>query len=89
MIVVTDTGQVENCIYPKPAGASLDDLNIIAQRLTNYLAGMAMDHIDEKAIEPFTRPSSTTSNCTAWPSGPWDGPSTKTSSSTKAGPWSS
>ena len=32
MIVVTDTGQVENCIYPKPAGASLDDLNIIAQR---------------------------------------------------------
>ena len=42
MIVVTDTGQVENCIYPKPAGASLDDLNIIAQRLTNYLAGMAM-----------------------------------------------
>ena len=53
MIVVTDTGQVENCIYPKPAGASLDDLNIIAQRLTNYLAGMAMDHIDEKAIEAF------------------------------------
>ena len=53
MIVVTDTGQVENCIYPNPAGASLDDLNIIAQRLTNYLAGMAMDHIDEKAIEAF------------------------------------
>ena len=49
----TDTGQVENFIYPKPAGASLDNLNIIAQRLTNYLAGMAMDHIDEKAIEAF------------------------------------
>lgn len=53
MIVVTDTGQVENCLYPRPAGASLDDLNIIAQRLTNYLAGMAMDHIDEKTIEAF------------------------------------
>lgn len=53
MIVVTDTGQVENCLYPRPAGASLDDLNIIAQRLTNYLAGMAIDHIDEKAIEAF------------------------------------
>lgn len=36
MIVVTDTGQVENCIYPKPSGASMDDLNIIAQKLTNY-----------------------------------------------------
>ncbi|MCQ5343827.1 heat-inducible transcription repressor HrcA, partial [Megasphaera massiliensis] len=35
MIVVTDTGQVENCIYPKPRGASMDDLNIIAQKLTN------------------------------------------------------
>ena len=34
MIVVTDTGQVENCIYPKPSGASMDDLNIIAQKLT-------------------------------------------------------
>ncbi len=53
MIVVTDTGQVENCLYPRPAGASLDDLNIIAQRLTNYLVGMAMDHIDEKTIEAF------------------------------------
>ena len=53
MIVVTDTGQVENCLYPRPAGASLDDLNIIAQRLTNYLAGMAMDHIEEKTIEAF------------------------------------
>lgn len=53
MIIVTDTGQVENCLYPRPAGASLDDLNIIAQRLTNYLAGMAMDHIDEKTIEAF------------------------------------
>ena len=53
MIVVTDTGQVENCLYPRPAGASLGDLNIIAQRLTNYLAGMAMDHIDEKTIEAF------------------------------------
>lgn len=53
MIVVTDTGQVENCLYPRPAGASLDDLNIIAQRLTNYLAGMAVDHIDEKTIEAF------------------------------------
>lgn len=53
MIVVTDTGQVENCLYPRPAGASLDDLNIIAQRLTNYLAGMDMDHIDEKTIEAF------------------------------------
>ena len=53
MIVVTDTGQVDNCLYPRPAGASLDDLNIIAQRLTNYLAGMAIDHIDEKAIEAF------------------------------------
>ena len=29
MIVVTDTGQVENCIYPKPRGASMDDLNIM------------------------------------------------------------
>ena len=53
MIVVTDTGQVENCIYPKPSGASMDDLNIIAQKLTNYLTGTAMDRIDEKAIETF------------------------------------
>ena len=53
MIVVTDTGQVENCIYPKPRGASMDDLNIIAQKLTNYLTGTAMDRIDEKAIETF------------------------------------
>lgn len=53
MIVVTDTGRVENCLYAKPDGVDLDDLNVIAQKLTNYLSGMPMDRIDEKVINAF------------------------------------
>jgi heat-inducible transcriptional repressor len=53
MIVVTDTGQIENCIYSKPASVDLDDLNLIAEKLTHYLAGVPMSAISMEMIDKF------------------------------------
>lgn len=53
MIVVTDSGQVENCIYTKPDGVDLDALNDIAQKLTHYLAGISMNRINLDMLEQF------------------------------------
>lgn len=53
MLVVADNGQVEHSLYKKPAGVDLDDLNAVAQKLTNYLSGLPMDRIDEKVINAF------------------------------------
>ena len=51
MIVVTDTGQIENCIYSKPVSATLDDLNLIAEKLTHYLSGIPMSDISMQMID--------------------------------------
>lgn len=53
MIVVTDSGQIENCIYVKPDGVDLDELNVIAQKLTYYLAGLPMNQINLDTLEKF------------------------------------
>ncbi len=53
MIVVTDSGQIENCIYPKPADIDVDELNVIAEKLTNYLAGVPVAKINEDMLEQF------------------------------------
>lgn len=53
MIVVTDTGQIENCIYPKEGNVDLDDLNAIAEKLTRCLAGTLMEHINLDLLERF------------------------------------
>ena len=56
MIVVTDSGQIENCIYPKSPDVDIDDLNAIAEKLTRYLAGTPMEQIDMKLLERFHQP---------------------------------
>jgi heat-inducible transcriptional repressor len=53
MIVVTDSGQIENCTYTKPEGIDLDELNVIAQKLTHYLAGFPMNQITLNTLEKF------------------------------------
>lgn len=51
MLVVTDSGHVENCLYAKPEKVSLDDLNRLAVHLTRYLAGKTMSEIDLPTLE--------------------------------------
>lgn len=53
MIVVTDSGQIENCIYPKVDGVDVDDLNVIAEKLTYYLAGVPMININMEMLEKY------------------------------------
>lgn len=53
MIVVTDSGQIENCIYSKPDGVDVDELNIVAEKLTNFLAGVPMAKIDMDMLQQF------------------------------------
>ncbi|KMO87434.1 HrcA family transcriptional regulator [Megasphaera cerevisiae DSM 20462] len=53
MIVVTDSGQIENCIYPKVDGVDVDDLNVIAEKLTYYLAGVSMININMEMLEKY------------------------------------
>ena len=56
MIVVTDSGQIENCIYHKPEDVDVDELNVIAEKLTHYLAGIPVDKIDAEMVEQFHEP---------------------------------
>lgn len=53
MIVVADSGKIENCIYPKPETIDVDELNIIAEKLTHYLAGVPMSKINAEMLEQF------------------------------------
>ncbi len=53
MIVVTDAGQIENCIYPKAESMDIDDLNVVAEKLTHYLAGTPMTDINMDMLEQF------------------------------------
>ena len=53
IIVVTDTGQIENCLYPKGEGVYIDELNAIAEKLTRYLAGTPMEQINMSLLEQF------------------------------------
>lgn len=53
MIVVADGGHIENCMYPKPETMDIDELNVIAERLTRRLAGMPMSQIDANLLESF------------------------------------
>ena len=53
MIVVTDSGQIENCIFPKPEDTDVDELNVIAEKLTHYLAGLPVSRINMEMLEQF------------------------------------
>lgn len=53
MIVVTDSGRIENSIFPRPEGTDLEDLNAIAEKLTSYLRGVPMKDINLKMLERF------------------------------------
>lgn len=53
MIVVTDTGHIENCVYANDEGVDVDDLNVVAQRLTQCLSGVRLDQIDMKLLNTF------------------------------------
>lgn len=53
MIVVTDSGQIENCIYSKPDGVDVDELNIVAEKLTNFLSGVPMAKINMDMLQQF------------------------------------
>jgi heat-inducible transcriptional repressor len=53
MIVVTDSGQIENCIYPKPPEVDIDELNLVAERLTRFLAGVPMTDINLNMLGAF------------------------------------
>ena len=53
MIVVTDTGQIENFIYAKPDGVDVDDLNVVAEKLTRCLAGVPLSEINMDVLEKF------------------------------------
>lgn len=53
MIVVTDTGQIENCIYPNPGEIDLDELNRVAEKLTHFLAGTVITNINKESLEEF------------------------------------
>lgn len=45
VIIVTDTGFVDNKILELPEGTSLEDLQAIAERINNRLAGLPLDRI--------------------------------------------
>ncbi len=53
MIVVTDSGQIENCIFPKPEDTDVDELNVIAEKLTRCLAGLPVSRINMEMLEQF------------------------------------
>ncbi|MBS5581641.1 MAG: heat-inducible transcriptional repressor HrcA [Caecibacter sp.] len=53
MIVVTDTGHIENCVYSNDSGVDVDDLNVVAQKLTQCLSGVRLDQIDIKLLNSF------------------------------------
>ena len=53
MLVVSDTGQVEDSIYAKPAHVEIDELNVLAQKLTERLAGMQLSKITTQVLERF------------------------------------
>ncbi len=53
MIVVTDTGKIDNCIYPKAPNVDIDDLNRVAERLTSHLSGTTMASINQEMLEKF------------------------------------
>lgn len=53
MIVVTDSGHIENCLFDRPEGVSLDELNHIAERLTCCLAGKALGQMDVDFLNRF------------------------------------
>lgn len=53
MLVVTDSGEVENSIYAKPADVDMDELNLLAEKLTNRLTGMRLDKITAELLDSF------------------------------------
>lgn len=53
MIVVTDSGQIENCIYPKSADIDIDELNLVAEKLTRFLSGVPMADINLAMLDKF------------------------------------
>lgn len=53
MVVVTDSGKIENCIYSKPESVDTDELNVIAEKLTRYLAGTSLSTINADMLEQF------------------------------------
>lgn len=53
MLVVTDSGQVESCTYLKPDGVDIDELNVIAEKLTHYLSGTPLAAIDMELLNTF------------------------------------
>lgn len=45
VVIVTDTGFVENKVLDIPEGTSLDDLQQVAERMNNRLTGLSLDKI--------------------------------------------
>lgn len=53
MLIVADTGQVENSIYNKPVDVDVDELNILAEKLTYCLAGTPLEKITTDLLDRF------------------------------------
>lgn len=53
MIVVTDAGHIENCIFPKAEDVDVDELNIVAEKLTHFLGGVPMSKITLDMLQQF------------------------------------
>lgn len=50
LLVVTEEGHVSNQVVPIPKGASLDDLQLLADRMNHFLHGRDVSGTDEKLI---------------------------------------
>lgn len=55
LLAVTDAGDVKNVVVKIPDGTNLDDLQMLANRLNNFLHGKELRELDENIIMAFQK----------------------------------
>lgn len=55
MLVVTNQGEVSNAVVDIPADSSLDEMQLLADRMNHFLHGREIDNTDEQLILSFQK----------------------------------
>lgn len=55
MLVVTNQGEVSNAVVDIPADSSLDEIQLLADRMNHFLHGREIDNTDEQLILSFQK----------------------------------
>jgi heat-inducible transcriptional repressor len=53
LVIVTDRGHIENCIFYRPENVTNEDLNMVSEKLNRFLKDVPIGKIDYDLIEKF------------------------------------